>query len=254
MSYAVLRLEKVKSLVELAGRSAHNRRVFSQVLEHIDAAMASKNIITGDAVSEFRRMTEGKAMRKNGVIAVEAVMSFSHEATEKVDLEKWGADSVKWAESEFGKDNMLEVSLHMDEKTPHLHILFVPRIEGKWNWRGMCPGRAGMRALQDRYAQAMEPHNLQRGIPKIGRKHVPPAIYREIESLKKVIELKGEETKKKVMHMQNNILDHVKAYFGEEKFLQFLKWAKDRQKKAKQAAKLSEDIIKDQKDHPDDIQ
>lgn len=242
-NFVVLRLEKVKSRGELIGRSRHNLRK-GKLPDHVDLSKVGMNQVMGDAVKAFDRMTKGVSLRKNAVVAVEAVLSFSTEMTGKIDPTEWSAKSLDWVAAEFGEENLLEVSLHLDEKTPHLHVLFVPRdSRGKWNWRGICDGRVGMRNLQTRYAEAMKPFGLRRGEPKIGRDHVPPAIQREIERLKEEVEKTKETAKKEKMTHEQKILGMVKAYFGEEKFLDFLRWAKDRAKKAREAKKLEAGLV-----------
>ena len=242
-NFVVLRLERIKTRGELVGRSRHNLRK-GRIPDHIDKSKVALNQAMGDAVKEFDKITKGKKMRKNGVLAVEALLSFSPEMAGKIDPLEWSAASLDWAEKEFGKDNLLEMDLHLDEKTPHMHIIFLPRDKkGKWNWRGLCPGRAGLRDLQTRYADAMKPFGLRRGEPKIGRDHVPPAVQRELERLKGELEKTKEEGKKKVMDREKGILAMVKAYFGEEKYGAFLQWAKDRAKKAKKAETLEKGLL-----------
>jgi Plasmid recombination enzyme len=253
MGFAILRFQKVRSRLELSGRSAHNRRTTKQELTHVDASRIGKNEVLGNAVEKFDELTKNVKMRKNGVVAVEAVMSFSPEAKEEINLETWSCDSIKWIEDRFGKDNVLEVSMHMDEKTPHLHVLFVPRIGKKWNWREINGGRQGMREMQDSYAQAVASHNLLRGTPKSGRHHVPPAIYREIQDLKNILDEAKKETKTKVMERQRGVLHYVKAFFGEDKYSQFLSYVKDQHLLRKKAKALENDIFnkKDKKDRKD---
>lgn len=235
MKFCVLRFEKIKSIGELTGRSRHNRRK-GVVPDHVDLSKVSLNLSSGDAVKKFGEITKGKVMRKNGVLAVEGVLSFSPEMKGKIDTAAWGRDSIAWLEKEFGAENILELDLHEDEKTPHLHVIFVPRDKkGKWNWRGVCEGKQGLRDLQSRYAEVMEPFGLVRGEPKIGRDHVPPAVKRELDKFKEAAKTAG-------MKKEEEILGLVKSFFGEAKFLDFLKWAKARAKKAAEMKKLEADL------------
>lgn len=47
---------------------------------------------------------------------------------DKIDL--WVKETMKWLKAEYG-DDLAHVSLHMDETTPHLHVLIVPTYEKK---------------------------------------------------------------------------------------------------------------------------
>lgn len=40
-------------------------------------------------------------------------------------------ESIKWAQKEHGKENIVSAVLHMDEETPHLHISLVPVVSGE---------------------------------------------------------------------------------------------------------------------------
>ena len=247
-NYAVFRIQKIKSRLELIGRSKHNRRDLSEetIPDHIDRNLICESQTMGNAVKEFDRITAGMKMRRNGVIAVEAVMSFSPEMKGKIDLSQWVVDSLKWLEREFGKENLIEVSLHLDETTPHLHVIFLPRDKrGKWNWRGICPGRQGMRDLQSRYAEAVAHFGLARGEPKVGKvaDYIPPAVHRELVMLRKELELAKEAGIKDSMNREKSILEMVKAFFGEEKYQAFLKWVKYRESKAKKTENLEKVIF-----------
>jgi hypothetical protein len=45
-------------------------------------------------------------------------------------LREWRQETMKWLKEEYGRD-LLHVSLHLDEDTPHLHILIVPTYDKK---------------------------------------------------------------------------------------------------------------------------
>ena len=54
--------------------------------------------------------------------------------------------------------------LHLDEKTPHLHAVVVPIREGKLTAKTILGNKKDMSQRQDRYAQAMAPFGLSRGV------------------------------------------------------------------------------------------
>lgn len=41
-------------------------------------------------------------------------------------IEQWACDSYDWACEKWGEDNIVGFQVHMDEKTPHIHLTFVP--------------------------------------------------------------------------------------------------------------------------------
>jgi len=231
-SFCVLRFEKIKSTGELRARSGHNRRR-GVVPGHVARNLTRLNVVAGNGVEAFNRVSSGVKMRRNGVLAIEAVLGFSPEMEEKMDVAKWAESAQKWMETEFGRENIGEVSVHMDEKTPHMHVIFFPRDKrGKWNWRGICPGRAGMRNLQTRYAEAVAHLGLDRGIPKLGRSHVEPGVYRAIET-----------AKSEASTVKRTMLADVKSYLGEPGWLDFLKWLRVRALKKKEQMKMEREVL-----------
>lgn len=136
----------------------------------------------------------GGKLRKDSVLAVELMLSASPEWFQQASREQaqeWLRRNVEWIEDTFGRDNVLQVALHLDETTPHLHAFLVPEVEmvetrGRKS-RASTPvakapkpalaasrwldGRAKLGELQDRYAAAMEPLGLERGLTGSKAKH-----------------------------------------------------------------------------------
>lgn len=88
-------------------------------------------------------------------------------ATLKQDkLDDWKKKTVEWVKKEFG-GNVVNLVLHLDEKTPHAHLLAVPLTkEGKLSAKDFFNPETAKR-WQDDYAKAT---GLKRGIAS-DRKH-----------------------------------------------------------------------------------
>nr|CRY97975.1 hypothetical protein [uncultured prokaryote] len=137
----------------------------------------------------------GGKLRKDSVLAVELMLSASPEwfkHASQAQQSRWLQANTAWLEEVFGERNLLQVTLHLDETTPHLHAFVVPEIE-MVETRGRKPkggspaaakapkpalaashwldGRAKLGELQDRYAAAMEPFGLDRGMTGSKAKH-----------------------------------------------------------------------------------
>jgi hypothetical protein len=116
-------------------------------------------------------------LRKNGVLAFEVVLSASpefwnikHKDDGKISVkspeehQKWVKQSINWLKKEFG-NNLVNVHLHMDEKTPHFHALVVPIDEkGKLNCRDFLGGREKLSKMQDRYSESIKDLGIDRGL------------------------------------------------------------------------------------------
>lgn len=77
----------------------------------------------------------------------------------KDNFEKWKRDTVAWAEKEFGK-NVVNLVLHMDEKTPHAHLTLAAVVGGKLTAKQFFTPITARR-WQDSYSKAT---GLKRGI------------------------------------------------------------------------------------------
>lgn len=72
--------------------------------------------------------------RKGQATCLEMIFSGSHDrmaAMSRKELLQWANDTVKWAQKTWGKENVVSASLHVDEKTPHIHLIVVPVVTGQ---------------------------------------------------------------------------------------------------------------------------
>ena len=122
----------------------------------------------------------GKKIRSNAVMGFEVVTTFSREDKEKIDLEKWKENNVKWLKEAFNAkpelygDNVLSVVYHGDEAgNVHCHAFVVPIDDkGHLNARYYVANRTKLINLQNSYGNLMKKeHNLQRGLPNSKARH-----------------------------------------------------------------------------------
>lgn len=72
----------------------------------------------------------------------------------------------KWAEIEFGKENVVSIELHLDESTPHVHLIVTPIFAGKLQAKKILDGAkslAMLRASCHRSVSATIPCSYQPG-------------------------------------------------------------------------------------------
>lgn len=135
----------------------------------------------------------GGRIQKNAVVCLEAIMTASPEAfaAPGFDLDAWAEAQIAWARGVFGDANVAEAVLHLDETSPHVHLLVVPEVakaekrgrKAKGAERGTGPlkpclaandymgDRALLSALQSDYAAAMAPFGLERGVQRSRATH-----------------------------------------------------------------------------------
>jgi len=160
-----------------------------------------------------RRLEEAGLTRKIGSNQVRAIrinVSATPEDMERIEregrLDEWCADNLKYFADTFGKENIVAAHLHLDEKTPHMHVTLVPIVKGerkrkkreeqaKKRYRKkptdtvrLCADdimtRLKLKSYQDTYAEAMAKYGLQRGIDGSKARHKSTQqYYRDIQKL-----------------------------------------------------------------------
>ena len=113
--------ELTKNNVELVSR------------EFTNSNGTKKTLSLQEAVN--KRIADAKIKpRKGQTRCLEMIFSGSHEEMcnmSREDLLKWANDTLKWAQKTWGKENVVSASLHLDEKTPHIHMIVVPIVQGQ---------------------------------------------------------------------------------------------------------------------------
>jgi len=204
--FAVIRIAKIKSAVSLQNASKHNTRekVPKNALPERLKANQIEVCKTTKQVMDLYNKKIPEKVRKNAVHALEFIITASHDY--QGDWGKYFDDSVNWLEKNFGgKGNLLQIAMHGDEKTPHLHVLLMPLLDGKLNAKHYIGGhRDRMIDLQDSFWEEVGKKNgLNRGVEKQASKtkHNASTLKHEFKNLeaekitfnKKVAELKKVE-------------------------------------------------------------
>ncbi len=190
----------IKTEPALRATNVHNAR--TKPLKHAVVGAPGPRFLVGsnDLVKDVKRALTGleinlKQRRKNGVIAYEAILSasaaFFEQGTDEeraARLEEWIKAQVAWAMERYGALRVVSMVLHVDEKTPHIHLVILPlavTVDGRrsdqtprWALVGRTISGPGMYdQMQDDYAAAMAHFGLVRGIKGSGRKHEPVVVY-----------------------------------------------------------------------------
>jgi hypothetical protein len=114
--------------------------------------------------------------RKNGVIAIEYLITASPEAMKaksRAKVDAYFDASLAWLRRRHGAENIMVATIHRDETTPHLSCFVVPRDgRGKMNARHFCGGADELSIMQTDFAENVgAKHGLVRGILKSGARH-----------------------------------------------------------------------------------
>lgn len=135
------------------------------------------------------RIKEGykgnKAIRKDAVKYVSNILTGSHLRMieifkDKALAQEWLKENYRFACDEFGKDNIVRFTLHLDEKTPHVHCVTVPLTsDGRLSAKEVIGNRTTLKKRQDKYAEMMNAFGLKRGVSAelTGRRHETAQEY-----------------------------------------------------------------------------
>jgi len=180
MSFGVCRAIKLKGGSAAAGVQIHNRREreHSNTNPDIDFSRSHLNYTLVDTPGKSynalanERIKEGytgaKAIRKDAVKIVEMVFTSDGDFFKGKTLQEqrlWFETCLKWARDSFGADNIIAATVHMDERTPHLHVDFVPLTpDGRLSAKDLLGGPVNMQHMQDSFYDVCgKPWGLERG-------------------------------------------------------------------------------------------
>lgn len=148
-----------------------------------------KDVSLSNAVK--MRIEEGyngkRKIRTDSVKYLTHVLTGSHkEMTEifknKQKADEWLKKNYEFSCKEFGKENIVRFNLHLDEKTPHVHVVTVPlTADGRLSAKEVIGNREVLEERQNRYAEQMKAFDLKRGLSAkhTQRKHETAQEYRK---------------------------------------------------------------------------
>ncbi len=182
--YAVLRVDrrKAKAMAAIAASSAHTMR--EKPTPNADpegAAPVVMHLADGKTPYQAARHLLDGAERRNRdtVLCREIVLSASPSyfrpgresmggVFEPDRVKAWATASLAWAKRQW-PEQLASAVLHLDEMTPHMHLLVVPRVKsaaGVWKLNSKALfDRERLRELQTGFGEALAPLGIRRGEP-----------------------------------------------------------------------------------------
>jgi len=182
----ICRVEKVKTRGGLSARDAHNRRrktvsnaAPSRLLANVNLRPDLPESSTASLDGVLARLGNPR-LRRNGVLGLEYVLTYSPQAADRIDPGEWAKQALAFVEGRHGRDAILSAHLHMDERTPHVHVVAAPVSDGRLKVDRFMGDRGKLRRLQDDYYQQVSSHFglARRSENPTGRRHIPPAELR----------------------------------------------------------------------------
>ena len=198
--YAILRFAKYKG-PEISHIESHNERTKEKYASNpdVDTSRSHLNFHLVTPQRKYRAESErqiaeaGCRTRSDSVRVVEALVTASPEffkGKKKGEIKAYFQEALGFIQEHQDPKTILSAVVHMDEKTPHMHLCFVPLTEdGRLSAKEIVGNKKKLTQWQDRFWEHMVKKypDLERGesASETGRDHIPPRVFKEMTRLTK---------------------------------------------------------------------
>ena len=199
--YAILRFAKYKG-PEIGRIESHNERSKEKYASNpdIDTSRSHLNFHLVFPERKYRAEAEkqiaeaGCRTRSDSVRVVEALVTASPEffkGKKKAEIKAYFTVALDFIQKHQSKDTIISAVVHMDEKTPHMHLCFVPLTEDKrLSAKEIVGNKKKLTWWQDGFWKHMvgKYPDLERGesASETGRTHIPPRLFKEAVHLNRM--------------------------------------------------------------------
>lgn len=190
MSYGICRVEKfgrgsVKGIEihdrrEKEGISHTNKDIdWSRTHLNYDLHAPSNDNYTRAVKARIEQLQLARAPRKDAVVMAQVLVTSDSNYFKGLNKEQQSAffkDSYRFLCDRYGQENVISATVHLDERTPHLHFNFVPvTADGRLSAKSIFT-KSSLREQQTAfYEQVGKKYGLQRGVEGSTAKHLDTA-------------------------------------------------------------------------------
>ena len=236
MSYSIIRVSKVKTGTNTTGIQKHvqreNNNYENEDIDH------SKTYLNYDLVNvnkqNFNNLIDEKIeqnytgkrkIRTDAIKHVDGLITSDNEFFKdksQDEIRAFFEHSKEFIENEYGKDNLLYATVHMDEKTPHMHFGIVPITQdGRLSAKEVIGNKKALTEFQDRFNEYVNQrgYDLERGQSR----QVTNAKHDQVSRYKQKTEYHKQEYEResqKLSHIQQKNNELIEQY---QKSLETLK-------------------------------
>jgi hypothetical protein len=199
--YAILRFAKYKG-PEIGHIQAHNERTKENYASNpdVDTSRSPLNFHLVTPQRKYRAEAERQIAaancrtRSDSVRVVEALITASPEffrGKTRGEIKAFFQEALDFLGQHQSPDTIISAVIHMDEKTPHMHLCFVPLTEDRrLSAKDIVGNRKKLTWWQDEFwAHMVKKYpDLERGesASATGRTHVPPRLFKEAVHLNRM--------------------------------------------------------------------
>ncbi|MBM6920628.1 plasmid recombination protein [Phocea massiliensis] len=198
--YAILRFAKYKG-PEIGSIEAHDERIKEKYASNSDVNISRSkyNFHLIEPERKYRAEIErqikeaGCRTRSDSVHLVEVLVTATPEffqEKKKSEIRDYFQEALTFIQQNQTPKTIISAVVHMDEKTPHMHLSFVPLTEdGRLSAKEIVGNKKKLTQWQDKFWKHMvlKYPDLERGesASQTERKHIPPRVFKEMTRLTK---------------------------------------------------------------------
>ena len=196
--YAIMRFAKYKG-PEISNIEAHNERRKEKYASNpdIDLSRSKQNFHLIEPPRRYRAEAErqisaaGCRTRKDSVRVVEVLFTATPEffkGKKLPEIRQYFEETLRFFVQYQSRETIISAVVHMDEKTAHMHLSFVPLTpDGRLSAKEIVGNKKKLTWWQDKFWEHMVAKypDLERGesASQTGRDHIPPRIFKEMTHL-----------------------------------------------------------------------
>ena len=201
--YAIMRFAKYKG-PEIGNIEAHNERTKEKYasIPDVDTSRSKYNFHLVKPLGKYRTESErqiaaaGCRTRKDSIRMIETLFTASPEffkGKKRAEIRVFFEEALHFLEQHQSKETIISAVVHMDEKTPHMHLCFVPLTEdNRLSAKEIDGNKKKLTQWQDRFWEHMVKKypKQERGesASETGRDHIPPRLFKEAVHLNRMKE------------------------------------------------------------------
>lgn len=202
MAYAVARMQKMK-VGNLTGIENHNKRkTKTHANKDIDVTKSHLNFDLVENSATYHKnimqyindkKASKRAVRKDAVVVNEWLVTSSAAFFKDLDdneIKRYFEVSKDFFATEFGEENVRYAHVHMDEKTPHMHMGIVPFDDDMKLSSKRVVSKQKLIDIQDNFPVYLQEHgfDVQRGEKESQRSHLSVSEYKDAKEKAKELE------------------------------------------------------------------
>ena len=198
--YAILRFAKYKG-PEISQIEAHNERTKETYASNpdIDPTRTHLNFHLIKPQDKYRAESNrqikeaGCRTRSDSIRVMEALFTATPEffkGKKRSELKEFFGEALEFIKQNQAPETIISAVVHLDEKSPHMHLCFVPLTEDKRLCaKEILGNKKKLTQWQDKYWEHMVKKypTLERGetASETGRKHIPTRVFKQMARLNK---------------------------------------------------------------------